>query len=469
MKKSTFGLIVTTRGFFNPKLAEAGRKELIGKLESMGYEFIVLSETDTPYGTVETREDAKKCAKLFSDHKDRIDGIIVSLPNFGDEIGVITTLEMAGLNVPILVQACDDSLSKMDTANRRDSFCGKLSVCSNLYQYGMKFTNTTLHTCEINSEQFTEDIIFFDKVCRVTNGLRKARIAQIGTRPTAFQTVRFSEKLLQASGITIIPVDMGDIMFAANQLQDTKAVADKVLEMKAYGKIAPEVKEEMIVREAKLAIVIEKFIKENECVAGAVQCWDSVQRNYQCATCLPMSMLSEKGIPMACETDITGAVAMYALHLASDEPAGYLDWNNNYLDERDKCICLHCSSFAKSFMGKEVEIAPLDILGDALGAQNCFGACKGNVAGGAMTFAKVSTDDIKGKVKVYFGEGELTEDPVTTVGGVAVCKINNLQTLLNYMCKNGFEHHIAINRSNSARVLEEALGNYLGWEVYRHI
>ena len=120
----------------------------------------------------------------------------------------------------MLVQACDDDLDKLDVANRRDAFCGKLSVCNNLYQYGIPFTNTSLHTYPIDSQHFAKDLGFFARVCRVVKGLRSARIGAIGARPAAFQTVRFSEKILQAAGITVIPVDLSEIIFGAQALTD---------------------------------------------------------------------------------------------------------------------------------------------------------------------------------------------------------------------------------------------------------
>lgn len=469
MKKSTFGIIVTTRGFFNPKLAERGRKKILEKLNKMGLEYVVLGEEDTPFGVVETLEDAKKCAKLFNDNREKIDGIIVSLPNFGDEVGTVTALSLAEIDVPVLVQACDDTIGEMDIVHRRDSFCGKLSVCNNLYQYGIKFTNTTLHTCSMDSEEFTKDIEFFDRVCRVVNGLKGARIAQIGTRPAAFKTVRYSEKLLEDSKITVVPVDMSEIIFAAKDMENNEDVAKKVEEIKAYGIIPSTIKEENINKAAKLCLVIEKWMRDNDCVAGAMQCWDSIQKNYGCAACLQMSMLGEAGIPIACETDLTGAVTMYALQLASGQPSGYLDWNNNYNDDRDKCVAIHCSNYPKSFMNNTFEISNLDILGKSLGEERCFGALKGQVAPGPMTYAKISTDDRAGKIKVYIGEGSFTDDPIETIGGPAICHIPNLQGLMKYLCKNGFEHHVAMNRTHTAEILEEALGKYMGWEVYKHI
>ena len=85
-----------------------------------------------------------------------------------------------------------------------------------------------------------------------------------------------------------------------------------------------------------------------------------------------------------------------------------------------------------------------------------------------MTFAKISTDDSRGVVKAYFGEGEFTDDFVETPGGRVVCRIENLQVLMDYMCQNGFEHHVAMNRSKVAAVLNEAFTKYMGWEVYWH-
>ncbi|MBM3705042.1 MAG: fucose isomerase [Actinobacteria bacterium] len=469
MKRATFGVIVGTRGFFNPKLADGGRKELISVLEKEGYDFFVLKETDTRYGVVETVDDAKKCARLFRDNYEKIDGVIICLPNFGDEVGVATALNLAKLDVPVLVQACDDDLDKMDMDRRRDSFCGKLSVCNNLYQYNIRFTNTSLHTCPIRSNEFKNDLDYFSRVCRVVKGLKTARVAQIGTRPGAFQTVRYSEKILQDSGITVIPVDLSEIISAATRFDSNSSeVKSRVNEIKNYGCVPDNIEQESLSRSAKLSLAVEKFVTDNNCVAGAMQCWTSIEENYGCAACLPMSMLGEKGIPMACETDITGSLSMYAMHLASGEPSGYLDWNNNFGQDRNKCINFHCSNFPKSFIAKDFVIESLDILGKAIGYEKCFGACKANIAPGKMTFSKISTDDSFGVIKAYIGEGEFTEDVVDTSGGRVVCRVENLQTLMDFICQNGFEHHVAMNRSTVAAVLNEAFTKYLDWEVYWH-
>jgi len=468
-KKVTFGLIVGTRGIFNPRLAQDGRKQLLDKLKKLGYASVILPETATSHGAIETLTDAQKCAELFQQKRDRIDGVIVILPNFGDELGVVQTLDLAKLDVPVLVQACADTLDAVDVSGRRDAFCGKLSVCNNLYQYGIPFTDTQQHTCDIDGDLFGEDLDFFARVCRVVKGLRHARVGAIGARPAAFQTVRFSEKLLQDSGVSVVPVDLSEIIGRARRLDsDAAPVKEMLSQIRRYGTIPPAIDDQNVLKQAKLSVVIEQWMAENELDASAIQCWTSIQDNYGCATCLSMSMMGEKHMPSACEVDVAGAVSMYALLLASGEVPGFLDWNNNYADEADKCVCTHCSNFPKSFMGNSVEISELDILGESLGRENCFGAVKGHVAAGPMTYFRISTDDRRGKIKGYLGEGEFTDDPFGMDGGIAVCKVPRLRELLGYMCQNGFEHHVAMTRTQRADVLHEAIAKYLGWDLYYH-
>jgi len=469
-KTTTFGLIVGTRGFFNAQLAVGVRATLINTLEEMGFDYVVTPEDTTPCGAIETRKHGRLCADLFKKHAEEIDGIIIVLPNFSDELGIIETLNLAKLDVPVLVQACDDELGKLSVSERRDAFCGKISVCNNLYQYGIPFTNTTYHSYPIDSEEFRNDLGYFARVCRVVNGMRSARIGAIGARPAAFNTVRFSEKLLQASGITVVPVDLSEIIAGAQALKsDDKYVQEKLGEIKGYGKIPDHIIEENIVKQAKLSVTIDHWMEENECDASAIECWDSIQKNYGCATCISMAMMGDRFMPSACEVDVAGAASMYAVLLATGNVPSFQDWNNNYDNDRNMCINTHCSNFPKSFMKVDVEVSNLDVLGATLGPENCFGAIKGQAAAGPMTFFRLSTDDRAGLIKSYVGEGEITDDPVTNFqGGSAVLRVPNLQTMMDYVCKNGFEHHIAVSRGHYAKVLQEAIESYLGWELYTH-
>lgn len=469
-KKLCFGVIIGTRAYFNSALAKDVRKQLLKIIEEQGYDYVILPEDATPTGSssIETREDEIKCAELFRQNRDKIDGIIVSLPNFGFEIGIINAISIADLNVPVLVQACDDENDKVDLDSRRDAFCGKISVCNNLYQYGIPFTDTTLHTYSIYSDLLAKDINRFAAVCRVVNGLRHARIGAIGTRPAGFQTVRASEKILQATGITVVPVDLSEILGAARKIEDTDAeLVQKIEEIKKYARV-PQQYSEKLMLQAKFGVAVERWMNANAIDAVAIQCWDSLEQNYGCAACVTMSMLGEKLIPAACEVDIAGAVSMYALTLASQHQSALLDWNNNFAEDRNKCVCTHCGNFPKSFIMNDIELGTLGVLGRTLGKVHTFGAVYGKVKQGDFTFFRISTDDTKGCIKSYLGEGTITDDPYGMDGCIAVTKVDNLQTLMKYICKNGFEHHVAMCRGNVKDILQEAIESYLGWNLYVH-
>ena len=468
LKKQTFGVIIATRNIFNAKLAVDARAKVLAKLDQMGYNTIILPSAETPTGNIEGYTDAVKCADLFRKNSEVIEGIIVVLPNFGDELGVVNSIKMSGLKAPVLVVAVDDDNDKVDVKSRRDAFCGKLSVCNNFYQYGIKFTDTIYHTYSLDSVEFTQDILKFAGVCRVVKGMKGLRVGAIGARPMGFQTMRFSEKILQQSDITIVPVDMSEIIAAAEKIKDTdQAVIDKVEAIQNYGSCGIASKGK-ISKQARFGLAVENWIQANDIDISAIQCWESIEKNYGCAACVTMSMMGEKLMPSACEVDVAGTISMYALALAAETPSAILDWNNNFAEDRNKVVCTHCSNYPKSFFQSEIEIGSLDVLGTVLGSEDTFGAVKGKVAAGNMTYFRVSTDDTKGIIKTYLGEGVMTDDPYGMDGGIAVCEIPNLQNLMKYMCKNGFEHHVAMVRGNVAEILEEAIGNYMGWEIYTH-
>ncbi|MBN1876622.1 MAG: L-fucose/L-arabinose isomerase family protein [Anaerolineae bacterium] len=468
MRTTQLAVIVGNRDFFPDKLVTEARQDILAVFAEMGMEAVMLAEEDTKLGGVETWEDAKKCAALFKAHADEIDGILVVLPNFGDEKAVADTVKLSGLHVPILVQAYPDDLSQFNIERRRDAFCGKVSVCNNLRQYGYPFSLTDLHTVAPTGDSFKADLEKFVSVCRVVNGLQNARLGAIGTRPNAFITVRYSEKLLQASGIHVCTVDLSEILGKVNKLSDDDPkVKAKLGEINGYVPTGG-VPSPAVIKMAKLGIVLDDWVTANEIDATAFQCWDSIQQNYGINACGLMSMMGNKLMPSACEVDVAGAAAMYALQLASGTPSALVDWNNNYADDPDKCVLFHCGNWPKSFYADNVEMAYADVLATTLGRENTYGALAGRAPSGPVSFARISTDDVSGKIRTYVADGMMTNDPLDTFGSRAVVEVPGLQTLLRYVCKNGFEHHVAMNASHSAAVLAEAFETYLGWDVYWH-
>jgi L-fucose isomerase-like protein len=467
MSAATFGVIIGNRGFFPDILARDGREEILRLLAREGYKAICLTPKETKFGSVETLKDARKCAHLFKKHAEEIDGILVSLPNFGDERGVANSIRMSGLDVPVLVQAYPDETNKMLMGGRRDSFCGKMSACNNLWQYGIKYTLTSLHTVAPSSASFKADLEAFAATCRVVKGLKNLRVGVLGARPANFITVRFSEKLLENHGISVETLDLSEVFGRIGRLKDDAAqVKAKLASISAYVSTRG-VPPAALLKMAKFGVVVDEWVKANQLAGTSIQCWTAMQEFFGVVPCTLMSMMSNNLLPSACETDMTGMIGMYALQLASGDPSAIVDWNNNYGEDPDKAVIFHCSDLPKHLF-KDAKMDFQEIIAGSVGKDNTFGTVVGRLKAGPLTFCRVSTDDLHGRVRAYVGEGEITSDKLESFGGYGVVKIPGLQNLLQYICKNGYEHHVAVNRSHYGRAIAEALANYKGWEVYHH-
>jgi L-fucose isomerase-like protein len=468
MNRNTIGVIVGNRGIFPDSVARDGREEILAVLKSQGFDPICLTPEDSKFGTVESLADSTACAQLFRRNADKIDGILVTLPNFGDERGIANAIRMSGLKVPVLVQAFPDKLDRLAMTYRRDAFCGKFSACSNLSQYNIPFTLTTKHTVSPDAPSFIEDLRNFGATCRVVKGMKAVRFGQIGARPGPFNSVRYSEKLLEYSGITIDTFDMADVLGRVSRMKDSDTLAQaKLAEIQKYTSIG-KAPQSAILKMAKVAIVIEKWIADNQLVGSAIQCWSALQDELGIVPCTIMSMMSNGLLPSACEVDVVGGIAMYALQLASGTPSAIVDWNNNYEDDEDKCVIFHCSNFPKHFYSEPTVMDGHEMLKISSGLENTWGTLQGRIKTGPMTFLRLNTDDVIGKLTAYVAVGESLPDPAPTWGGIGVVRIPNLQNLLRYICEKNFEHHVSVSLSSVGKGMVEALQHYLGWEVYAH-
>lgn len=465
---STLGVIIGNRDFFPDQLVAEAREDVVKLFAEQGIRPVMVSPEETKLGGIETHSDARLCADLFKRHRDEIDGVLVVLPNFGDEKGAADVLKLARLNVPVLVQGYPDDLNQLGVSRRRDAFCGKISVCNNLVQAGIKFSLTSKHVSHPSSPGFRADLDQFVRTCRVVRGVRGVRLGAVGARPGAFNTVRYSEKILERHGVSVTTVDLSEFMGRAEKLSDADpAVKTKMDDIQAYAP-GPGVPAAKLLQMARLGVILSRWMEENAIDATAIQCWTSVQQNFGCNVCTLMSMMSERFMPSACEVDVTGVLTMYAMQLAAGSPAALVDWNNNYGDEDDKCALFHCGNWAKAFL-PDIKIATAPILGSTLGIENTYGALEGRTPAGPLTYGRLTTADSDGCIRAYVGEGELTNDELKTFGTRAVAKVPKLQKLLRHICSNGFEHHVVMTQSNSSAALADAFGNYLGWETHVHV
>jgi L-fucose isomerase-like protein len=465
---TTLGVLTGNRGFFPPELCEQGRTTVLAVLKEEGFDSVTLTPKDTYGGAVETWADAARCAELFKSSREKIDGILVTLPNSGDERGIADAIRLSGLNVPVLVHAFPDEPGRMGIDRRRDSYCGKVAVCNALSQYGIRYSLTKRHAMDPETDDFREDLRDFAAVCRITRALRHARFGQIGTRPVSLVTMRYSEKLLERAGISVESIDLSEVFGRALALKDKEsAVLSKLDEIRDYVKTT-KIPRESLSRMARLSVVLDQYIAERGLCGTAIQCWTSMEENFGVAPCTAMSMLSNSLVPSACETDIGGLVAMYAMIQASGRPSAIADWKTNYSDDPDKCVLHQCGNFPQDLMGRKGVMEYQENLAGTYNREKTYGTLAGKIRPTELTFCRVSTNDQAGAIRAYLGEGQITKDPLTTFGGYGVAQIPRLEELMRFICREGFEQQVAINPARVALPVAEAFSRYMGWEVYNH-
>jgi L-fucose isomerase-like protein len=461
--KSTFAVFIGSRSTFPAKLIAESRIEIKEALNKLGHEILMLDADATANGAVESIAEGRIFADFLKQHEGKFDGIILTLPNFGNEGSAVIAVKDA--NVPILVHAYPDELDKMMTATRRDAFCGKFAIMNILHQHGVKFTALEPHAVHPQDTVFAENIDYFDRLCRVTNGMKNFTIGAVGARTTSFKAVRYDELALQKHGINIETLDLSNIFRKIGRLDDKSSeVIAKKETLLRYTRW-DGVPEHAITKISKLGVVLDEIVEDYDLDAMALRCWIELQEYLGVSPCVLVSEMNERGITVACEVDVCSAVVMRALKLAGDGIVTNLDWNNNYGAEKDKCILFHCGAVPRSMMQDYGKVVDHDLLVPTLGTGCSWGCNVGRIRPMPFTFGGLQT--INGKLECYLGEGYFTENnlPDNFFGAAGVAQITNLQAGLKVLGLAGHRHHTNVTEGHFVEAVKEAFESYLGYNV----
>ncbi|MDR3211887.1 MAG: hypothetical protein LBU79_08230 [Planctomycetota bacterium] len=462
-KKSTFALYFGNRGFFPASLQQSARDELTRVLEGLGHAVIALPADATRNGAVETAAEGRKYAAFLEENRGKYDGVILSLPNFGDENGAMAAFR--DCRVPILIQAYPDELDKMSPELRRDSFCGKFSIMDVFCQCGINFTALKPHTVSPSSPDFAGNIDYFDRLCRVVGGTRCLTLGAIGARTTAFKTVRFDELALQKYGITTECFDLSELFQRTRSLAPGEAAVAAKRDTLANLADWTGTPDHALENLSRLGVALDAMIDEYRLDCLALRCWMEIQQELGVSPCVLLSELNQRGISASCELDVGNALAMHTLALAAGGPATCLDWNNNYADDPDKCILFHCGPVPQELMQGKGRITDHAILATSLGKGRSCGCNTGRLRPQAMTYGSLLTRD--GSLVAFIGEGEITPDPIPDdfFGCAGVAHIPDLQDVLQQIGYCGFRHHVSLVAGQVMAPLAEAMEKYLGYET----
>lgn len=457
-KKMTFALAFANRGFMPGELIYGAREDMTKAVEAAGYGWIAMEADKTRYGGIETREEGRLYAAWLQQHRGEYDGVIFSMPIFADENGAILALRDAG--VPILMQAYPDEIGRMDFAHRRDAFCGKFSVTDVFTQYGVPFTVLKPHVVHPLSPAFRQNLRDFAAICRVANGMRRFTVGCIGARTTAFKTTRFDELTLEKLGITVESFDLSELIYKVGKLADeAAAVTAKIARLRDYTDFS-QVPEANMRTLAKIAVVIDEYIRDYRLDAISLRCWNEMETILRVCPCVLLSELNDRGIAASCEIDLCSAITMRAMTLASEEPAAVLDWNNNYGEAEDKVILFHCGPVAQSLMTGRGTVTEHKMFAKGDPGSG-WGSNEGRIRAFPMTFANCQTRD--GRLIVYASEAAFTGEPIEDgyFGCAGVAEIPGLQDKLIRLAKGGFKHHTSVAPGHLKDVLKEAMTTYL--------
>lgn len=454
-------LLIANRGFFPSTVIDSARIDMRDAARKAGVELLELPENLTRYGAVETTAEGHIYANFLQEHRGEYDGLIICLPNFGDENGIKAAVRDAG--VPVLLQAYPDEIGKMDFANRRDAMCGKLALGSVFKQMNFKFTSGLPFVMHPASDSFQRELNDFIAICRVVKGMRSMRIGAFGARTTAFKSVRYDEATLEKHGIDIESVDFSQVFAAYDKTTEKDTDVQKRLDqLHASGDFCHAAAGADVAL-ARLAATFDRMIVEMGLNAIAVRCWNELQYGLKIAPCSILGLLNQDGIPAVCETDVSNAVMMMALSLASNHPAGCLDINNNYGDDGDKCILFHCGPLPLDLMAGPGEIQEHKMFVKTMGENCSWGVNVGKIRPGKITWGGCRTED--GEIQFYVEQGEVTADEIEPAffGTPGVLYRSGLQEKLMHMNEQGFRHHTLITAGEYTRVVREALNKYLGY------
>jgi len=328
-----FALYFGNRGFMPGELITGAREDMIKAVTDAGYEYIAMDECLTRYGAVETREEGKLYHDWLKKHEGEYDGVILCMPIFIDENGAVAALQDAG--VPILMQAYPDEIGKMDFKHRRDAYCGKFSVTDVFYQYKLPFTVMKPHVVHPLSNKFRQNLDDFAAICRVVKGMKRFNLGCIGARTTAFKTVRFDEVTLQRYGINVESFDLSELIFKVQSKSNSdQTVIEKIKTLENYADFSKVPESNKLIL-AKISVVIDEYIKEYSLDAITLRCWNEMETILRVCPCVLISELNDRGIVCSCEIDLTSAITMRAMQLASGKATACLDWNNNYGDDKN--------------------------------------------------------------------------------------------------------------------------------------
>lgn len=439
------GFAPTRRSIFSApdavKYADLTRE----KLRAMGVCFADITDINEE-GLLYDDADVGKIAEKF--RAEGVGGLFLPHCNFGTEYACARLAKELG--VPVLLWGPRDERPDENGIRLRDSQCGLFATGKVLRRFRVPFTYMT--NCRLADPEFARGVRDFLAVCNVVRTFRGIRILQIGPRPFDFWSTMCNEgELLEKFGIQLAPIPLPELTAEMKRVTGGAQARETVGYCRENMEI--RIKDEDLAKVAALKVAMKNLAIKYGCRAIAIQCWSALQGEIGIMPCAANCLLNEEGIPVACETDIHGAVTALLAEAAcmGERRSFFADWTVRHPDNENGELLQHCGPWPISVAkGKPAISYPL--------AFDHPGAVEAEARHGEMTLCRFDGDN--GEYSLLLGKAEGIDGPYTK-GTYVWVEVENLKRLEAKIAEGPYIHHCVGIHGDAVPVLYEAC-KYIG-------
>ncbi len=469
--KVKIGIVAVSRDCFPESLSVNRRKALVDAYKKK-YEEADIYEcpvciVESEIHMVQALEDVKS---------NGCNALVVYLGNFGPEIS--ETLLAKHFDGPSMFVAAAEESGDDLIQGRGDAYCGMLNA-----SYNLKLRNIKAYIPEYpvgTAEECADMIHEFVPIARAIVGLKDLKIISFGPRPLNFMACNAPIKQLMNLGVEIEENSELDLFEAFNHHADDPRIPDVVKDMEkelGAGNNKPEILPKLAQYEITLLDWIEEHKGYRRYVTIAGKCWPAFQTQFGFVPCYVNSRLTGRGIPVACETDIYGALSEFIGTCVSDDAVTLLDINNSVpadiynesirdqfpYTQKDTFMGFHCGNTCS---GKLVtcNMKYQLIMARSLPEEVTQGTIEGDIIPGDITFYRLqSTAD--NKLRAYVAHGEVLPVATKSFGGIGIFAIPEMGRFYRHvLIEKNFPHHGAVAFGHFGKALFEVF-KYIGVDV----
>ena len=380
-----------------------------------------------------------------------VEALFIPHCNFGTELAVTALARQ--LQVPVLLWGPRDDAPLPDGTRLRDTQCGLFATGKDLRRAGVPFSYIV--NCRLQDPLFSRGLRNFLAAAHVVSTFRSLRIGQVGTRPAPFASVMASEgALMERFGIEVVPLELGHLLDEARRraASPDSGVRDAREIITAAYALGPEVDDEALTRMAALLAALEEWVYGEGLTALGFQCWNYLQASLGVCACYLVGLLADRGIHVACETDLHGAItsALLAAATCGEQPPFFADLTVRHPTNDNAELLWHCGPFPPSLAapGERPTLA-----GNYIAPQACPGLGEFRMKDGEITVARFDGDH--DDYRLLAGEGHTTAGPHVR-GSYVWFEVNDWPAWEERLVRGPYIHHVSGAYGRYAAALYEA-------------